>query len=51
MKTYKIIASTNGYIAQRDVMFKKGKTTRELISGLTEKQAHERLVEFCLDDY
>lgn len=51
MTTYKIIASTNGYIAQRDVMFEKGKTTRELINGLSEKEANKKLVEFCQGDY
>lgn len=51
MKNFKIIASTNGYIAQRDVMFEKGKTKRVLIDNLTDKEAHEKLVSFCQQDY
>lgn len=50
MENYTIIASTNGYIAQRDIMF-NGCTEKVLLSNLSEQEAHEKLIEFCREDY
>lgn len=43
MKTYRIIATTNGYIANRDVMF-KGKTEVILHRNMTLKEACQELL-------
>lgn len=43
-KTYRIVASTNQYIANRDSMF-NGKCEVVLESGLTLKQAHAGLLD------
>ena len=48
--TYKIIGQTNHYIAQRDIHF-NGKTTITLATGLTLKEAHQKLLEFFNEDY
>lgn len=50
MKTFKITASTNGYIASRDIHF-NGRTSYTVIDGLTEEEAISKLNDFCLDDY
>lgn len=50
MKTYKIIGSTNGYIASRDIHF-NGKTQIELASGLSLEDAISKLDEFFSEDY
>lgn len=50
MKTYRIIGKTNGYIANRDIRF-KGKTTIAIESGLTLKEAQQKLLEFFNKDY
>lgn len=50
MKTFKITASTNGYIASRDVTF-NGKTRVDLIAGLSYEEAREKLTEFATNDY
>ena len=44
MRTYKIVATTNGYIARRDIMF-NGRTEVTLESGLTLKEARKILLE------
>ena len=44
MATYKITAKTNGYIAQRDAMF-KGRTEVTLESGLELKEAYKELLD------
>lgn len=49
-KTYKIIGATNKWIAQRDVRF-NGKTTIEIVSGLSLKQARKFLLEYFCEDY
>jgi hypothetical protein len=43
-KTYKIMAHTESYIANRDSMF-NGKCDVTLESGLTLKEAHKRLLD------
>lgn len=43
MKTYKITASTNGYIAKRDSMF-NGRTEVTLSSNLSLKEAYTELL-------
>lgn len=48
--TYKIIGRTNPYIAQRDIHF-NGKTTITIESGLTLKQAQQKLLQFFNEDY
>lgn len=48
--TYKIIARTDGWTANRDRLF-KGKTEITLESGLTLKQAHRRLLEMFNESY
>lgn len=50
MKLFKIIASTNGYIASRDVHF-NGRTSYTVVGGLTEDEAIDKLNDFCLSDY
>jgi len=50
MKTFKIIAKTNGYIASRDIVF-NGKTEVELESNLTYEDAIKKLESFFYDDY
>lgn len=50
MKTYRIIGKTNGWIAQRDLRF-KGKTTITLATGLTLKDAQQKMLQFFNDDY
>jgi hypothetical protein len=50
MTTYKITASTNGYIASRDIHF-NGRTSYTVIDGLTHEKALEKLNDFCLSDY
>lgn len=48
--TYKIIGRTNPYIAQRDIHF-NGKTTITIESGLTLKEAQQKLLQFFNEDY
>lgn len=50
MKTYRIIGRTNGWIAQRDVMF-GGKTTIVIEKGLTLKEAQKKILDFFNEDY
>lgn len=50
MKTYKITASTNSYIASRDITF-NGKSKVDLITGLSYEQAREKLTDFAISDY
>lgn len=48
-KTYRIIGTTNSWIAQRDAIF-NGKTKVIINKGMTLKQARKRLLKFfCLD--
>lgn len=49
-KTFRIEASTNGYIASRDITF-NGKTKVTLLGGLFYEQAREKLTEFAISDY
>lgn len=49
-KTFRIEASTNGYIASRDITF-NGKTRVTLLDGLSYEQAREKLTEFAISDY
>lgn len=49
-KKFKIEASTNGYIANRDAIF-KGKTRVTLRDNLTYSEARELLISFCISDY
>lgn len=48
--TYKIIGRTNPYIAQRDIHF-NGKTTITIESGLTLKEAQQKLLQFFNEDH
>lgn len=48
--TYKIIGHTNPYIAQRDIHF-NGNTTITLATGLTLKEAQQKLLQFFNEDY
>lgn len=48
--TYKIIGRTNGWIAQRDMLF-RGKTTITICEGLTLREAQRKLLEFFNEDY
>lgn len=48
--TYKIIVRKNPYIAQRDIHF-NGKTTITIESGLTLKEAQQKLLLYFNDDY
>jgi len=50
MKTYKITASTNGYIASRDIMF-NGKTIITIDKNLTLKEALKELDKYFFMDY
>ena len=50
MKTYKIIGQTNGYIAQRDIIF-NGKTEIVIERGLTLKEAQKKLLDMFNEDY
>lgn len=50
MKTYRIIGRTNGWIAQRDVMF-GGKTYIVIEKGLTLKEAQKKILDFFNEDY
>lgn len=50
MKTYKITGRTNGYIAQRDSLF-KGKTEITIESRLTLKEAQQKILDFFNEDY
>lgn len=43
-KTYRVIATTNGYIASRDLMF-DGKVRVTLASGLSLDEAREKLLD------
>lgn len=49
-QTYKIIGKTNGYIAQRDINF-NGKTEIVIESGLTLKEAQDKLLDMFNEDY
>lgn len=48
--TYKIIGHTNPYIAQRDIHF-NGNTTITLATGLTLKEAQQKLLQLFNEDY
>lgn len=48
--TYKIIAKTNGYIANRDIMF-NGKTEVTIEKGLSLKEAQKKLLDMFNEDY
>lgn len=48
--TYKIIGQTNHYIAQRDIMF-NGKVYIVIETGLTLKEAQQKLLQFFNEDY
>lgn len=50
MKTFKIIGTTNGYIAQRDSLF-NGKCRIELATGLSLREAQEKLLQMFNEDY
>lgn len=47
---YKIIGKTNGWIAQRDILF-KGKTEITIADSLTLKEAQEKILDFFNEDY
>lgn len=47
---YKITGKTNGWIAQRDSLF-KGKTEITLADNLTLKEAQEKILAFHNEDY
>lgn len=49
-KTYKICGHTNGYIASRDIHF-HGKCDVEFETGLTLKEAREKLLDWFNKDY
>ena len=49
-KTYKITGKTNGWIAQRDTLF-KGKEYITIESGLTLKEAQEKMLDFFNEDH
>lgn len=49
-KSYKIIGKTNGWIAQRDSLF-KGKTEITIESHLTLREAQKKLLDFFNEDY
>lgn len=48
--TYKIIAKTNGYIANRDIMF-NGKTEVLIEKDLSLKEAQKKLLDMFNEDY
>lgn len=50
MKTYKITATTNGYIASRDIHF-NGRTNYNVVENLTLKEAQSKLTEFFNSDF
>ncbi len=50
MKTYKICGRTNGYIANRDILF-NGKCDIDIETGLTLKEAQKKLLDFFNEDY
>lgn len=50
MKTYKIIGRTNGWIAQRDAIF-KGKTEIVIEDGLSLREAQKMLLSMYNKDY
>lgn len=50
MKTFKITASTNGYIASRDIHF-NGRTSYSVVENLTLKEAQSKLLSFFNSDY
>lgn len=50
MNTYKIIARTNGYISNRDILF-KGKTEVIIESGLLLKEAQTKLLDMYNEKY
>lgn len=50
MKTYKITGKTNGWIAQRDSLF-KGKEYITIERGLTLKEAQKKILDFFNEDY
>lgn len=50
MKTYRIIGRTNSWIAQRDATF-KGRTTIEIETGLTLREAQKFLLDMYNKDY
>ena len=47
---YKIIGRTNPYIAQRDILF-KGKVCIIIATGLTLKEAQQKLLQYFNEDY
>ena len=48
--TYKIVAKTNGYIANRDIKF-KGKTEIVIKKGLSLREAQQELLHMFNKDY
>ena len=50
MKSYKIVGKTNGWIAQRDSLF-RGKTEIVLERNLTLHEAQRKLLDFFNEDY
>ena len=50
MKTYKIVARTNGWIASRDIQF-NGRTSFDAVTGLSLEEARKTLEEFLCSDY
>ena len=50
MKTYRITCSTDGYYAARNAKF-DGKTSYEVIGGLTLKQAQRKLLDLYNEQY
>lgn len=50
MNTYKITGRTNGWIAQRDSLF-KGKEYITIERGLTLKEAQKKILDFFNEDY
>jgi hypothetical protein len=50
MATYKITGKTDSWIAQRDIHF-NGKTYITLATGMTLKEAQEKLLAFFNEDY
>ena len=49
-KTYKIVGHTNGWMAQRSQLF-KGKENIVIETGLTLKEAQQKLLDFHNEDY
>lgn len=49
-KNYKIVGKTNGWIAQRDSLF-KGKTEITIERDLTLREAQKKLLDFFNEDY